>query len=148
MHQFPKGIKLDDFFADELKEVITKYPNMRFYFNWAIGARFEVGQAFADAVKKGPDDAMWCVVQVSQGHTTHMLYRLAFAESQKIAHNKDLAIFRFPVGLDVNRKAVMDNVISKNDNVANENAFFNYFIGDLADEKKRQLAMDSVKAFK
>lgn len=145
--RFPKGIKFDDFFADELKEVVAKYPNIRFYFSWSFGPRIELTQHFIDAVKNGTDDAMWCLVQIQEGDRKSSMYKLNFDKGVCVGQQYPYAIFRWPVGL-LARPNFADNLIAVDDHQWNQRYFYETVNADLQDEKLRNLALQSTQSIK
>lgn len=65
---FQNGLKIEPEFAMELKKLLLRLPNLHFYFTKPLGVRPDPNlETFKEAVKSGPDDALWVQVIVFKG---------------------------------------------------------------------------------
>lgn len=70
--QFPRGLKIDPEFAEDLKLLLNRQPNVRFFFTWVSGRTDPNAEQFKEAVKNGPEDALWVLVGSYYGICQYM----------------------------------------------------------------------------
>lgn len=133
--QFPNGIKLDDQLSDSLQQLVSKYPNLRFYFNWNTGSPDR--EKFEKAVRNGPNDAIWCFVIVKKTDAV---------VPQQPGEINGVIVFNWIIALNPKLRAI-DNVLSTTDDLANYYPYEDGFLADLKVEKNRSRAMNSTRIF-
>jgi hypothetical protein len=91
-NQFVDGLKIEPEFAEALQKLLARVPNLHFYFTWPVGARPDANrEKFKEAVKKGPEDALWV-------HVAAHGYKCEYLVAPTIDLFKGLPVFNIYLG--------------------------------------------------